>query len=391
MIRIVCISRINLLSGRTNVYNLTKTCEALHTTQDFIVTLVTTDQDRGVDAFFKKNGVKHFFDVVPLGVTDTASKFGGKRWYEALMFFYTNIQLSWFILKNKKKFDVVYFRDDSLFLTAFFSKFILQKKVFFEVHSVLEGWYRQFRNRMSAKIADGIIAISGGLKSFYKKINNNILLSLCSAAEDLWFDKNKDKNSFRQELSLSTNLFLVGYTGVVGANPNNDYYEIDDVVKSLALLPENIAFVVVGEIHNNAQWLRDIANEHKVLNRLSIVPWQERSAIPKYLQAFDVVLIPKRKKDLVGDSPAKMFPALSSGRPIIAGQAECIEEVLTHEHDSFIVRENNPQGWAHAISCIYNNKEFSEKISNQAFYTSAQYTWEKRGASIGSFIKESFN
>src|SRR3989344_5038950 len=66
--------------------------------------------------------------------------------------------------------------------------------------------------------------------------------------------------------------------------------------------------------------------------------------IPKYCQYFGIILIPKRKKDLVGDSPAKMFPALASRRPIIGGRAECIEEVLTDGVDAVIVEQNNPEG-----------------------------------------------
>src|SRR3990167_4734332 len=114
---------------------------------------------------------------------------------------------------------------------------------------------------LGIKQSNGIIAISSGLKRYYEKLNNNILISLCSAAENSWFDHSRDKNAFRQELGLPLGAYLVGYTGVVGANPNNDYYEIDDIVKSLEFLPENIILVIVGEFNDNADWLRKIAGD----------------------------------------------------------------------------------------------------------------------------------
>jgi len=370
---------------------LAKTCEALNDQKDFKVTLVTTDQSGDLKTFFKKMGVHRPFDIICLGVTNTASPFSGHGWYEFLMLLLANLRLSLFLLGRIRQFEVVYFRDESLFFTAILARILLGKGVFFEIHSVLGRPHRQLMNLLAIRFATGVIAISSGLKKYYQKINNNILVSLCSAAEDSWFDYSKDKKVWREELNLPKANFLIGYAGVIGANPNNDYYEIDDIVRSLASLPEEIIYVVVGELNSNGTWLRQIAEELGVSQRLIIVPWQERSEVSRYLLAFDLILIPKRKKDLVGDSPAKMFPALASRRPIIAGRAECIEEVLTNNQDSLIVETNNPAGWTKAILQIYNSQELAERLARQAEVTKGKYTWEKRGLNIAEFIKKQFN
>lgn len=389
MIRIFYLSRIKLLSGRTNVYNLAKTCEALNAQKDFSVGLITTNRQDDPGLFFEKMAIHHPFPVVCLGVTNTSSRYSGKRWYEFLMLVLANLRLVSFLLVNFRKFDAIYFRDESLSPTAALARVIMRKKVFFEIHSVLKSRHRQLMNRLAVWSASGVVAISSGLKRYYQKSNANILVSLCSAAEDSWFDYTKDKSAFRKELNLPESDFLIGYTGVVGLNPNNDYYELDDIIKSLVSLPSTITCVVVGELNNNAEWLRGIANSAGVADRVIFVPWQDRSEIPKYLQAFDVNLIPKRKKDLVGDSPAKMFPALAAGRPIIAGRAECIEEVLTAGADALIVEQNNPEGWRKAILQVYQDPELGERLAHQAGITKNQYTWEKRGGAIAEFIKKS--
>jgi len=328
------------------------------------------------------------FEITCLNATNTLSIYGGKKWYEIFRFLYANFRLIFFLSAHAGRFNVIYSRDDSVFPAMFWAKVILRKKVFFETHAVLQKKLRQSMNQAAIRLADGVIAISSGLKRYYSSSNKNILLSLCSASEDSWFDHKESKDVFRRELGLPKDLFLIGYTGVVGANPNNDYYEIDDIIKSLASLPKKVRFVIVGELNGNAKWLRDIAQEERVSDRVIIFPWQERSDIPKYLQAFDVILIPKRKKDLIGDSPAKMFPALASNRPIIGGRAESIEEVLTDGIDAIIVDKNNEEGWAKAILKIYNDRELAEKISKAALITKSKYTWEKRGVAIAEFIKK---
>lgn len=387
MIRIAYISRINLRSGRTNVYNLAKTCEAMNAQDGFSVKLITTDQNSDKEIFFQKLRILKPFPVVCLGISNTTSVFAGKFWYEFITLVSVNVGLCGFLYKQRNEFDVVYFRDESLFPAAFFSKLFFSKKVFFEIHSVYERAYRQMKNVLSAYISTGVVAISLGLREYYRKINPSILVSLCSAAEESWFNHLKDKKEFRAVLHLPTNAFIVCYTGVVGINPNNDYYEIDDIVLALSELPTNVVYVIVGEINGNGERLREKASQNGVIDRLIIVSWQERAVIPQYLQAADAILIPKRKKDLVGDSPAKMFPALAAHRPIIAGRAESIQEVLTDGFDSLIVEENTPAGWQKAIKKVSHDPVFAAKISAGAAITKNKYTWDKRGAVITQFIK----
>lgn len=352
----------------------------------FSTVLVTTDQPRSVEEFFKKMAIHKPYEVVTLAATDTLSPRGGQVLHEVVSLISANFHLAEYLFKNRKQIDAVYFRDESLFLVAYFARGFLNKKVFFEIHSVYERASRQFKNIFSVWLSNGVVAISTGLKKHYEKINKNILMSLCSAAEDTWFDHSKTKSDFRNELQLRQDTFLLGYAGVIGINPNNDYYEVDEIIRSLKQLPETVQLVVVGEINGNGNWLRKIAEEVGVAGRVHFFPWQERMMIPKFLQASDVIVIPRRKKDLVGDSPAKMFPALASNRPIIAGRAESIEEVLTDGQDSLIVKTNDEQGWADAIKKIYEDSDLSEHIVKGAQVTKTKYTWEKRGLAISAFI-----
>ncbi|HLP44005.1 MAG TPA: glycosyltransferase [Candidatus Nanoarchaeia archaeon] len=385
--KIAFISRVNLESTRTNVYNFSKTCEAINATKGFQTVFVTTDQKKDTTAFFDRMGIHAPFEVVTLAATDTTNSRGGSMWHEIIAFSSANLHLAEYLFKKRKEIDAVYFRDESLFLVAHFARGFLNKKVFFEIHSVYEKKLRQFKNTFSVWVSNGVVAISSGLKRHYQRINKNIIVSLCSAAEESWFDHSKSKEEFRKELHLPLDTYIIGYIGVVGINPNNDYYEIDDVIRSLKSLSKDTLFVIGGELNQNGEWLRTVAKEAGVSDRVLILPWMERKMVSKYLQAFDVHVIPKRKKDLVGDSPAKMFPSLASKRPIVAGRAESIQEVLTDGYDAHIVKTNEPHGWAQALSEVRENSALTETIVRGAEITKTKYTWEKRGENIGDFIK----
>jgi len=391
MTRIFYISQINLLSSRTNAHNLAKTCEALNDRDGFQVSLITTDQEHGRDSFFKKLGVERPYEVVSLGVTDSFSRQSGSMLGTIFRLLCVNARVAYFLFRSRREFDIIYYRDDLLFFSALFSKLFLGKKLFFETHAVLSNKHRQFMNVSAVRSASGVIAISSGLKEYYQKLNGNIIVSLCSAADKSWFDASADQQTLRLTLGIPSDKFIIGYVGVVGANPNNDYYEIDDIVLSLVYLPSDILLFIGGELGNNADWLRKVAEENNVRDRVTILPWLERDAVPNYLQAFDVNLIPRRKKDLIGDSPAKMFPALESGRAIVAGRSESIKEVLTDGRDALVVRDNTPQGWAEAILKVYHDGELARRLSSQAKITSRVYTWEKRGIAIAGFIKQTLN
>src|SRR3989344_4622287 len=167
ILRVYYVSRINLLSGRTNVYNTAKTCEALCAQNSLDVRLVTTDQNRDIQGFFKKMGIAKPFNITCLGVTNSLSKNMGAKGYELLIFIYSNIRMAIFLITQIKNYDVIYYRDDLLFPAVFFARVLLGKKVFFETHSVLSGKNRQILNISAAKFSEGIIVISSGLKRYY--------------------------------------------------------------------------------------------------------------------------------------------------------------------------------------------------------------------------------
>jgi glycosyltransferase involved in cell wall biosynthesis len=380
-IRICYISRIHFASTRTHVHNVTRTSEALNACEEVSVRLVSTDVAPDVDVFLKQHGVTQPFAISGLGLT--FPKPGRARLLVWLL--WSNIRMGWFLFKNRSTYDVVYARDEGLVFAVLVGR-LIGKPFFFESHSVLIGWHRQVFNELMVRMSSGLIAISKRLQRFYERLQSNSVVSYCGGEETPTADAPMSQHALRKHLGLPEGGFLAGYMGVLGENPNGDVYELDDVARSLALLPNEVMLVAVGERENDAEWLRHAARAAGVGDRVMVLPWQPRDTTPLFLNSFDAVVIPKRKKDMDSDSPLKMFSAMSAGRPIIGGQTEAITEVLTHGQNVLIVESNTPAGWAERIGMLYRDPALGKRLGDQAKHDARTYSWERRGSDIAAFV-----
>lgn len=388
MLSVFYITRVNFQSNKAHVFNIAKTCEALNSTGKLKMMLVSSDNSlRSLEAyenFFRRCGVKNKFTIVSLN--SISNYFFGSRWrfFNWLEIVFSNISLMRHLLSNRKTIDVIYFRDGAIILPVLFAK-LLGKPIFFEIHAVLHSWHRQFPVNILARFSSGLINISQGLDYFYKKYNSNSVVSFCSASEPEIFNTTKDKNELRIKLNLPIDKTIIGYAGNLYATGNNDPYGIDDIIRSLPLLPENIIFIGVGKKSSEVKELEKLANNLKVSKRVVFLPWVTKDKVSDYILSFDILVIPSAGAQ-IGNSPTKMFEYLPSRRPIIAANTEAISEVLTNEKNAILVDYKNPAAWSGAILKILNNPELSQKLIVQAEKDAHLYTWEKRGKDISNFI-----
>lgn len=387
MLSIHYITRINFQANKAHVYNTVRTCEALSAIPGVVPTLVSVDGSmRSLEArtvFFRKHGIKREFSIVSL--SSLGSRIGGGfRVLNFIGVLLDNLSLAVYILRNRYAIDAVYFRDGRVFLPVFLAK-LLGKPVFFEIHAVLHSTYSQFLVNILGRISDGLVNISHGLDDFYKKYNTNSIVSFCSASEPDMFRKMKSKSELRTELCLPTDKIILGYTGNLSVTGNNDPYGIDDIIRALPFLPEDVIFVGVGKKGNETEDLEKLADELGVVKRVYFLPWVSKEKIADYILAFDILVIPSAGAQ-IGNSPTKMFEYLAAGRPIVAANTEAIAEVLASEKNSILVDYKDPNSWAGAILKILNDSSLSQRLVEQAKKDAKLYTWEKRGYDIHSFI-----
>ena len=76
--------------------------------------------------------------------------------------------------------------------------------------------------------------------------------------------------------------------------------------------------------------------------------------LPELLSAADIIAIPQRRtSDSVGQIPARLFDAMSMGKPIIATRVSDIPEVL--DGCGYLVDPNQPAQLAETIEYILNH------------------------------------
>lgn len=84
---------------------------------------------------------------------------------------------------------------------------------------------------------------------------------------------------------------------------------------------------------------------------IGVIPFAE---IPSYLEAADVVAVPQRlATDSLAQVPAKLFDAMTLGRPIVSTRVSMIPEILNG--CGLVVEPGNPEALAHALAFLLDH------------------------------------
>lgn len=127
-------------------------------------------------------------------------------------------------------------------------------------------------------------------------------------------------------------IFLITVSRLVHKNA------IDDIIRALSLLPDNVRLLVLGTgVEETA--LRKIANDLHVEKRVEFCGHIDHTELPSYLKASDIFIRPSRSEGM-GNS---FVEAMAAGLPVVATQEGGIADFLFDE-------KRNPEtpitGWA---------------------------------------------
>lgn len=220
-------------------------------------------------------------------------------------------------------------------------------------------------------MATGIIVISNYMREHYLRYDKKILV-VHDAVSLERFAVKIDRAEVRKKLGLATDKKICVYAGTISRLKGIEY-----VVGAARLLPE-VSFLLVGIISpefSNAV----LSHNVRILGRV------EQKELPNILQAADVLLLPHPKGEY-SQSPMKLFEYMASGIPIVASRLPSISEVL-NDKNSVLVEPENGEALARGIENVIDGATDAAAIAAQAYSDVQNYTWEKRGVAIASFIK----
>ncbi|NLM20152.1 MAG: glycosyltransferase family 4 protein [Peptococcaceae bacterium] len=200
------------------------------------------------------------------------------------------------------------------------------------------------------------------------------------ARDILWLPNGVDTELFRprekdRELEASLGLegkFIILYAGTMGYA-----HGLEVALEAAAILEkeEDIFFLLVGDGSQRPE-LEKIAQE-KDLKNVRFIDFQPLEVIPRYFSLSSINLSTLRRYKLSeGVRPAKVFPSLASGQPLIyVGEGEGAE-IVKESGGGVVLEPENPELLAQTILRLKNNPAYCRELATKGReYVVHNYSW----------------
>ena len=190
-----------------------------------------------------------------------------------------------------------------------------------------------------------------------------------------------DQATARAALGLPAGRPIALYAGRIDAAKGLD------TVLALADLRPDVLFVLVGSEGDGA-----IEQAAARRANVRVAPWAEPAALPAWLAAADVLLIPPTRAPLerFGNCvlPIKLFAYLAAGRPILAPAAPDTAELLEHGGNAWLVPPDDPAAAAEGLDRLLGDAGLADRLATNARRLSLDLTWDRRAGAIERFLRE---
>jgi glycosyltransferase involved in cell wall biosynthesis len=188
------------------------------------------------------------------------------------------------------------------------------------------------------------------------------------------------KAEARTRLGLPADRSIAVYAGRINVQKGLD------TVLEMARRRTDALFALVG-----SEGRGPIEQAAARLPNVRIVPWAAPDALPPWLYAADVLLIPPSSAPLARFGtcvlPIKLFAYLASGRPILAPDAADTREILTDEANGLLVEPDRTDLALAALDRLLGDPGLAAKLSSGALASAEGLTWDARAEKIAGFLR----
>jgi glycosyltransferase involved in cell wall biosynthesis len=158
-----------------------------------------------------------------------------------------------------------------------------------------------------------------------------------------------------------------------------------ELIMELARRLPGVQFMLVGgsdeDIHEWRRWA-----EASHLPNVNLVGFVPNAALPRYLAACDILLMPYQKKvsvyGKIGNtvawmSPMKMFEYMASGRTILSSDLPALREIL-NEGNAVLCDPEDADAWQQAIQQAIDDPMRAKQLAERARRDVERFTWRQR-------------
>ena len=194
-----------------------------------------------------------------------------------------------------------------------------------------------------------------------------------------------DGSKIRASLGVGDKIVL-GFVGFI-----REWHRLDRIIKVLTRHGTNpdLHLLVIGDGPAIPD-CKALAKELGVEHRTHFMGFQDRNAIPDYLDAMDIALQPA-----VTDyaSPLKIFEYLIAGLVTIAPNQPNIREILTDGETGVLFDPDNFEEAEEAIVTLSNNQAQRHRIGEAAkqLIEDRRYTWDDNAKAIAKLARNNIN
>lgn len=159
---------------------------------------------------------------------------------------------------------------------------------------------------------------------------------------------------------------------------------VDDVISSLAYLPKNIHFIIIGKGEQGSR-LQKQANDLGVASRVKFVGFLPYEEIPKYLSICDIFIRASRSEGF-GNS---FIEAMAAKLPVIATPVGGIPDFIDDKETGIFCSPDNPQSIVRAVNTILGDNALRAKMVEKAHHRVVdRYSWDHIASEMSGVFKK---
>jgi glycosyltransferase involved in cell wall biosynthesis len=327
----------------------------------------------------------------------------GSFWKRLASYFSFTFSAFYSIIKSKPT-DVIICNSPPLFLgiTGYLGAKLKRAKFVFNVADIwpesavelgiltnkkfikMAVWLENFLYKKSWKIATA----TDGIRDYIirkGKSPDDVFLLPNGVNTDTFLPRPKDQLLIEEIGIEGKKIFM--YAGNLGYAQG-----LDSILETAALVKETVPdahFLFVGDGQEREKLLK--MKEDLDLTNVTFYGSVPVTEMPRMFSIADYSIVSLRNIELFkGARPSKIFPALSTGTPVLyCGEGESAE-ILNEYHCGKIAPPENPQGIAQAVKELTNlaKEEYETICSNGRELAISQYSWKSIVDDLLDNIKE---
>lgn len=180
--------------------------------------------------------------------------------------------------------------------------------------------------------------------------------------------------------------FIALYGGIIGLAQGIE--TLVETARQLVHEPDVHVILVGGGPRRLA--IEELVSSYQLPN-LTLLPSQPLEAMPAYLSAADVALVPLRNLELFrGARPTKMFDAWACQRPTVVSVAGEARSIMEQAEAGLAAEPENPADVARAILALRDDPERRRQLGlNGQRYVEARYSLQAMALKLEQVLRDS--